>query len=190
MATDLAIHHVCGLDELRDAPLVSADRIVSILDPHGNSPRELLSTTAPVLTLRFEDVVDAADGAAPTMAHVKALLQFDAAARINERLVIHCTAGISRSTAALAILLAARHPALDDEIFAAIRRIRPRAWPNSLVVSLGDRALARQGTLIAALHRHYNYQVRHPELGAIFRATARLSDIPEETTDSDSSTFQ
>jgi predicted protein tyrosine phosphatase len=151
---DVAIHHVCGVDELQEAPLFSADRIVSILDRYDPSPLELRSVPAPVLTLRFDDVTVAADDAAPTMAHVKALLEFDAAAHCDERLVVHCTAGISRSTAALAVLLAARHPDVDgDAIFAAVGRIRPQAWPNPLVISLGDEALGRQGALVAALKR-------------------------------------
>jgi predicted protein tyrosine phosphatase len=169
MLADLAIHHICGLDELREAPLSSADRIVSILNPDDPPPADLSSISAPILTLRFDDVIAAADGAAPTMLHIEALLAFDAAARTDERLLVHCTAGISRSSAALAVLLAARHPELDHEIFAAIRQIRPRAWPNSLVVSLGDKLLGRRGALVAALRRHYDVQLRHPELGPLFR---------------------
>jgi predicted protein tyrosine phosphatase len=180
MPPDLAIHHVCGLDELREAPLSSADRIISILDRNGAFPPELYSTRAPVLTLRFDDVIDVADDAAPTMVQIKTLLEFDTAAHGDERLVVHCTAGISRSTAALAVLLAARHPELDDEIFAAIRQIRPRAWPNSLVVSLGDEILGRKGALVSALRRHYGFQLRHPELGPMFRMWARASEVPSE----------
>jgi hypothetical protein len=41
MQPNLAIHHVCGLDELRLAPLSSADRVVSILDPCAPMPDEL-----------------------------------------------------------------------------------------------------------------------------------------------------
>jgi predicted protein tyrosine phosphatase len=180
LLSDLAIHHVCGLDELQDAPLACADRVVSILDQYAPAPRQLYSVTVPVLTLRFDDIVESTDGAVPTMAHVEALLEFDAGARSGERLLVHCTAGISRSTAALAVLLAARHPELDDDIFVAIRHIRPRSWPNSLVVSLGDEALGRQGALVAALRRHYAFQLSHPQLGPMFRLWARSSEIPAE----------
>jgi len=161
MQPNLAIHHVCGLDELRVAPLSSADRVVSILDPGAPMPHELRSIDAPVLVLRFDDVADARDAAAPRAAHVRELLAFDAGAHEDERLVVHCGAGISRSTGALAVLLAARHPDLDDDdIFASIRQIRPIAWPNSLVVSLGDELLRRRGALMSALQRHYEIQAR------------------------------
>jgi predicted protein tyrosine phosphatase len=168
MQPNLAIHHVCGLDELRLAPLSSADRIVSILDPFAPMPDELRSIDAPVLVLRFDDVSDASDAAAPRAAHIRELLAFDAGAHEGERLVVHCTAGISRSTGALAVLLAARHPELTDEIFAAIRQIRPIAWPNSLVVSLGDELLGRGGALTSALYRHYEVQARQRGFWPVF----------------------
>ncbi|MBV8298287.1 MAG: dual specificity protein phosphatase family protein [Candidatus Eremiobacteraeota bacterium] len=174
---NLAIHHVCGLDELHRAPLASADRIVSILDPGAPLPFELRSVAVPLLVLRFEDVTNPADSLAPQRADVEQLVAFDADAREEDRLVVHCTAGISRSTAALAILLAARHPELNDEIFAAIREIRPTAWPNALLVAHGDEALRRGGSLRAALRRHYQFQAEHPVYGLLFRG---LTQIPED----------
>ena len=70
MPADLAIHHVCGLDELHEAPLLSADRIVSILDRNDPSPLELYSVAAPILTLRSADIIAATDGAAPKVAQM------------------------------------------------------------------------------------------------------------------------
>ena len=158
------------MDELHAAPLSSASRIVSIIDVADPEPLVLRSAAVPVLTLRFDDVSAANDPTAAQAHHIQRLLAFDRDAGPDERLVVHCTAGISRSTAALAVLLARRHPELDDEIFAAIRRIRPMAWPNSRIVALGDDALARGGALTAALQRHYETQLQHPQLGAVFRA--------------------
>ncbi len=167
MDLDLSIHHICGLDELAAAPLATADRIVSIIGTQQPTPPELSGISTPVLTLRFDDVVAPIDDARPaTEADIRAALQFDAGAREDERLVVHCTAGISRSTALLAVLLAARHPALNDEIFTAIRKIRPKAWPNMRVVMLGDDVLGRRGTLVAALRRHYAIQENNPAFHA------------------------
>ena len=166
---NLTIHHVCGLDELGRAPLRSADRIVSILDPGAALPAELHAVNVPLLVLHFDDVANPADSMAPRREHIQQLIAFDAEAHEGERLVVHCTAGISRSTAALAVLLAARHPDLDDQIFAAIREVRPMAWPNRLVVSLGDELLGRHGSLNAALRRHYETQLDHPVRGPTFR---------------------
>ena len=167
MDLDLSIHHICGLDELADAPLAAADRIVSILGTEQPVPRELIGIAKPVLTLRFDDVVGPIDDARPPEPDdVRAALDFDAGARDDERLVVHCTAGISRSTAILAVLLAARHPTLNDEIFTAIRQLRPKAWPNSRIVVLGDDLLGRRGKLVAALRRHYAIQENDPAFHA------------------------
>jgi predicted protein tyrosine phosphatase len=170
MVDGLTIHRIVGIDELDEEMCSPAARIVSIIGSADLPPQILTRVGRPVLTLRFDDIVAVEPGCTlPTREHVQALLDFDAAAQPEEPLLVHCAAGISRSTAAMAVLLAARHPALTDEIFAAIRTIRPRAWPNSLVVTLGDEMLGRRGALLAALRRHYEYQVRDPVLGRLFR---------------------
>jgi predicted protein tyrosine phosphatase len=177
---DLSIHHVCGLDELSIAPLAGADRIVSIIGPEADTPPELEAIEKPILTLRFDDVIVPEPGAVcPAEEHVRALLAFDAGSGELERLVVHCSAGISRSTAAIAILLAARHREREDEIFHWIRAVRPQAWPNSRLVALGDDLLTREGALVAALRRHYEVQARrYPEIVRALAAGSRRSEVP------------
>jgi predicted protein tyrosine phosphatase len=159
MALDLSIHHVCGLDELRAAPLAYADRIVSILDPGGRVPLELVAIDKPTLTLRFDDAIVPGPGVVlPEERHIRALLAFDANAAPDDRIVAHCSAGISRSTAAIAILLAARHPGHEDEIFAGIRAIRPHASPNARMIALADELCGLGGRFVGALRRHQEVQ--------------------------------
>ena len=95
-------------------------------------------------------------------------------------LLVHCHAGISRSTAALATLLA-RHTPLGDEagIFARIREIRPIAWPNSRMIGFADDILGRGGRLNAALRDHYRLQApERPEFMAELRRNGRGAEIP------------
>jgi predicted protein tyrosine phosphatase len=161
---DLTIHRVMGVDELEETAIASASRIVSILGPRDDVPPALVNVGAPVLTLRFDDIIaPEPEATMPTKGDVRRLLAFDKDADHRERLLIHCTAGISRSAAALVALLAARHPELHDEIFHALRQIRPQAWPNSLIVAFADDLLGRGGALTEALRRHYEAQVQHPE---------------------------
>jgi predicted protein tyrosine phosphatase len=69
--------------------------------------------------------------------------------------------GISRSTAAMATLLAQAHPdEPEDRIFERIREVRPVAWPNSVMIGFADGMLGRGGRLVAALGRHYGVQVK------------------------------
>lgn len=66
--------------------------------------------------------------------------------------LIHCRAGISRSTAAAFVTACALNPLADEEAIAvALRRVAPFARPNELLVRLGDSALAREGRMSAAI---------------------------------------
>jgi len=173
-------HHICGLDELHGAPLSAATRIVSILDSNGAPPPELGGLRAQVLTLRFDDVlVPGPNVRPPARADVERLLAFDRDHAPGDTLVIHCTAGISRSTAAFAILIAQHRPAAEAEAFAQLRAIRPKAWPNSLMIALADDLLGAQGRLVRELREHYKVQLRkYPEIGRMMIGLGREREIP------------
>jgi predicted protein tyrosine phosphatase len=67
-------------------------------------------------------------------------------------MVIHCWAGISRSTAAAVISLAAINPdAHELEIAKLLRAASPTAFPNRLMISLADAALGRRGRMVEAV---------------------------------------
>jgi predicted protein tyrosine phosphatase len=102
----------------------------------------------------------------PHREHIEEILRFGQdliadAERGQAHLLVHCHAGISRSTAAMAILLAQVHPVeAEDSVFARIQQLRPQAWPNSLMISLADALLGRDGRLSAALGRYYADQLK------------------------------
>jgi predicted protein tyrosine phosphatase len=174
-------HHICGIDELAAAPLSTARRIVSILEPAAAPPPELRDLPGDMLlTLRFDDVI--APGGryrAPTHTDIERLLRFDRDHDIRDTLVIHCTAGISRSTAAFAILLAQRHPSTEAAIFAELRAIRPQAWPNSLMIALADDILGARGCFMRELREHYKTQLRkYPEIGRMMIGLGREREVP------------
>jgi predicted protein tyrosine phosphatase len=67
-------------------------------------------------------------------------------------LVVHCFAGISRSTASAFAAVCALNPQRDeDDIAQALRHASPTATPNIRIVSLADRLLGRDGRMIAAI---------------------------------------
>ena len=67
-------------------------------------------------------------------------------------MVVHCYAGISRSTASAFTSVCALNPHRDEESIAqALRRASPTATPNIRIVSLADRLLGRQGRMVAAI---------------------------------------
>jgi len=79
------------------------------------------------------------------------LLDFSRQFTMTDKILIHCRAGISRSTAlAYAIVCQHSKPGQEAEAFVYVRQIRPQLFPNGLVVKMADRILKRKGRLIAA----------------------------------------
>jgi predicted protein tyrosine phosphatase len=67
-------------------------------------------------------------------------------------LVIHCYAGVSRSTASAFAAACALNPHREEIVIARqIRAASPIASPNRLIVSLADKALGREGRMLRAL---------------------------------------
>lgn len=88
----------------------------------------------------------------PGADHVAALLTF--AGRWDRRspLLLHCYAGVGRSTAAAYAVACALQPGRDEgEIAAALRAASPSATPNPRLVALADAALGRRGRMAAAI---------------------------------------
>lgn len=88
----------------------------------------------------------------PAAAHVEQLLAFAQGWRAEAPILVHCWAGISRSTAAAFTIACARNPHADErEIAWEIRRVSHTAWPNPIIVDYADKALGRNGRMLAAI---------------------------------------
>ena len=67
-------------------------------------------------------------------------------------LVVHCYAGISRSTASAFTAACALNPHRDEIAIARqIRAASPIAQPNRRIVMLADKALGREGRMLRAI---------------------------------------
>jgi predicted protein tyrosine phosphatase len=83
---------------------------------------------------------------------VRELIAFAGAWDRAEPLLIHCYAGVSRSTAAAFIAACALGPERDEgEIARALRAASPTATPNARLIALADAALDRGGRMIEAV---------------------------------------
>jgi predicted protein tyrosine phosphatase len=146
--------HVCPLTAVPDVVASSAaSHLVTCLKDHM-----LVETPAPILPgnhmrLHIDDIAQPMEGmVAPDSAHVAQLLEFAAAWDGRGPMVIHCWAGISRSTAAAFITLCALNPETPEERIARLLRdASPTAYPNRLMVRLGDLALGRAGRMQTAV---------------------------------------
>lgn len=146
--------HVCSLARLHETVADSGARhIVSLLDDSFFIERPRNVAPENHLRLRVHDISAPLDGyVLPEQEHVADLLEFVRCWDRRAPLVVHCFAGISRSTASAFASACALTPHRDEAIIAqALRRASPTATPNLRIVSLADRLLGRDGRMIAAI---------------------------------------
>jgi predicted protein tyrosine phosphatase len=151
---------ICGLDELACHCAGGVSHVLSILDPGWPEPDALNNFGLDRrLKLRFHDVIEANPGwTAPERWDVELLLAFgrNLAALHQAHLLVHCHAGVSRSTAAAILVLAQTCPERPaDEAVREVVRLRPRAWPNLRMLEFGDEILGRRGEIVEAAAAHY-----------------------------------
>lgn len=156
---------ICGIEELADHCEAGVSHVLSILDPDWPVPDAFGAFDEHTkLELRFHDIIEEhdADRIAPQQDHVADLLTFGRGVSLESEahLLVHCHAGVSRSTASMALILAQALPNLPGaHIFEEILRMRPRAWPNLRILELGDAMLGRRGELVVAAIAVYRTQL-------------------------------
>lgn len=128
--------------------------LVSLLSP--TSPPEAWPRATgdeACLKLAFHDIAEPRDGfTAPDAALVARLLDFAAGWDAARPMLVHCWAGVSRSTAAAYVIACQRAPErAEADIAQALRAAAPYATPNPLLVGLADAALGRNGSMSAAI---------------------------------------
>jgi predicted protein tyrosine phosphatase len=104
------------------------------------------------LRLAFHDIVEPTAGlTAPDRDIMQAVLDFGRNAGHQRALLIHCWAGISRSSAAAFAIACDRNPSFERDIAIELRRRSPSATPNRLMVRLADDLLERNGRMVEAI---------------------------------------
>jgi predicted protein tyrosine phosphatase len=160
--------HVCSLDRIDKAVEETGARSLVTLLSHGTPvtrPPAILPERH--LFIAMSDIVDPILGhILPGERHVRQLLQFVADWDQAEPMLIHCFAGVSRSTAAAFIAACALSPVRsENEIALAIRVASPTATPNARLVSVADAILGRSSRMtraVAAIGRGESCEVGTP----------------------------
>jgi predicted protein tyrosine phosphatase len=176
---------VCGIEELAGHCGTGATHVLSILDPDFPVPEAFgRFGEHDKLELRFHDVIHRNSGMIPPCeADVARLLTFGqdliAEPPHNAHLLVHCHAGISRSTASMALILAQTLPTVSArEIMREIVRIRPKAWPNLRIIEIGDAMLDRNGEIVTAAIEVYRMQLEiRPHLAAFMTLGGRGREV-------------
>lgn len=146
--------HVCSLSRLRRTVEETGARyIVTLLKDTDLVQRPDCVAADDHLVLGVDDITMALDGyVVPADEHVARLLAFVRGWNRAAPLVVHCYAGISRSTAGAYVAACALNPDRDELAIAReLRRASATATPNSRIVSLADRLLGRGGRMTAAI---------------------------------------
>jgi predicted protein tyrosine phosphatase len=172
---------ICGLDELVGHQARGVTHVLSILDPEWPDPTAFQAFDPHFRAiLRFHDAIEPdRDILLPQKGDVEAILTFGRGAADAGGLLIHCHAGISRSTAATLMILAQAHPdEKEDGLADRLLQTRPQAWPNSRMIEFADELLDRRGRLVAAIAGIYARQLeRRPELAEIMRRGNRAREV-------------
>jgi predicted protein tyrosine phosphatase len=102
--------------------------------------------------LAFHDIAEPRPGlTAPDRDMMQAVLDFGRNRGEPRTLLIHCWAGISRSSAAAYAIACDRNPGFERDIAVELRRRAPSATPNRLMVRLADELLQRDGQMVEAI---------------------------------------
>ena len=149
----LASIHVCALRHMPEmVERTGARHLISAIN--ADFLPVTPATICRHLKLDMHDIIETQPATtAPSSVHVKALLDFVKSWDKQAPILIHCYAGLSRSTAAAFISLCALNPRTPEKIIArALRRSSDTASPNRWFVGLADSALNREGRMVSALH--------------------------------------
>jgi predicted protein tyrosine phosphatase len=147
--------HVCSLARLHDTVRdTGARHVVTLIKDITLVHRPATITPENHLLLDMDDIAEPIEGyVAPGEEHVGDLIRFVRAWPRAAPLVVHCYAGISRSTAGAFVTACALNPQRNEAAIArAIRDASPTAMPNIRIVTLADRLLGRDGRMVAAVH--------------------------------------
>lgn len=176
---------ICGIEELPGHAERQVSHVLSILDPDRVEPEAFGAYGEHArLELRFDDIIEERTGQeAPQSHHVEQILTFGqdilADPKSLRHLLVHCHMGVSRSTAAMTLLLARAQPDMAaPDVLRQILAVRDKAWPNLRMLTLGEELLGRPGEFSEAVAELYAYQLnRRPQLEDFFLEVGREREV-------------
>ncbi len=131
----------------------NATHMIALVSPSTEFERPEAIRPYACLHLTFNDIAEEREGlVAPTREHMRQILNFAASIPTGRTLLVHCYAGVSRSTAsAYAVTCAHRPDCAEAALAARLRSLSPSATPNPLLVAHADALLGREGRMVEAI---------------------------------------
>lgn len=134
--------------------IIPKPKVVTLLDPRRSIVVE------PDLHIKcFDHCSEKSEDQGPTRDHIKQLIDFGKELTEDDYILVHCEAGISRSSAATIIIMVS-HYGINQigRIIPLIRAINLIAHPNRLMIRYADQMFGLKGTLnkvVQSLDRSY-----------------------------------
>lgn len=151
---EMSTLHVCPLSRLHaTVEETRASHIVTLIGENTVVERPICISADRHLFITVSDIAEPAEGMIlPAHTHVEQLLAFVRGWDRAAPMVIHCYAGISRSTAAAFIAACALAPQRAEDVIARrLREASASATPNPRLISVADQLLCREGRMVAAV---------------------------------------
>ena len=144
---------VCSLDDLVSVcSSIKPKFLISVIDP-GYEPKTPKGVKHH-LKLGFDDIVeisklnhifrnnlDQIPQQIPNQNHINSIVDFSSNISFNDKVVIHCWCGVSRSMATATYILCSHNTSNIDRNIRYIRSIAPHANPNKLMIRLFEEKL-------------------------------------------------
>ena len=146
--------HVCSLARVPETVLAtSASHVLTLIKNPDIAPTPAGIAAHRHLKLNFADITEPREGEiAPAEELVEDILRFVAAWDRALPMVVHCYAGISRSTAGAFIAACQLMPDRSEhELATLIRKASPTATPNARLVTFADKLLSRNRRMTEAI---------------------------------------
>ena len=129
-----------------------ASHAISLLSPETEFPVFESLPAERHLKLTLHDIAAHAPGLTPPgETDAERLVQFINSWDVARPMLIHCWAGISRSTASAYTALCMLRDDSEDVLAKELRAASPSATPNPLLIAHVDRLLGREGRMVAAI---------------------------------------
>ena len=146
--------YICALSRLEETvKRTGARHIITAINPWSIPKTPAGVDEANHLKLAINDIDTPHTGLVhPESHHIETLLEFTERWNRDGPLVVHCLAGISRSTASAITAACALNPDVAETTIAQhLRQASATARPNPLMIELADKILKRNGRMIAAI---------------------------------------
>jgi len=145
--------YVCGLEDMpRYVAALRPSHLVSVMSPDELPPTPPGLDPARHLRIACHDIVEPLPGhVLPEARHVESLVAFAREWAPASPMLVHCLAGVSRSTAAALIAAVVHAPGQEALLARRLRAAAPHANPNRRLIALADEILGCNGRLVEAV---------------------------------------